>query len=543
MHLMADTFSAADNRRPLFSLRHLAFHYPDGTPGLRDITLDIHGGDRVGLVGLNGSGKSTLIRHLNGLYRVQEGTCLYHGAPIGPDRTTELRLRVGILFQDPDDQLFSTTLYDDVAYGPRNQGKTEAEVDRLVRDNLTAVGLGHLLHKQAHHLSYGQKKRAALAAVLAMEPEVLILDEPTANLDPRQEARIKALLTTYTGTLIVIEHDLLFLHELCNRAIVLADGRVHHDYTFLDLVSQPQALIDHGLDFAFRFTCCGHHHSEGDQHHHHHHPTHEHGPDGHHLAANHSRIPLIELQHTTYRYPDGTTGVWDINLDLFACETVALLGENGAGKSTLAFCLLGLHQGEGYLLVDGQPLRSGERSRLWQRVGMVFQYSADQLFCPSCQEEVAFGPRQLGLNADQVDRRAREALELVDLAGYEERVPLHMSGGERKRLAIAAALSLRPELLILDEPTAGLDPRSEAHLMEVLAGLPMAKLLITHDLFFIRRLSQRTVVMHQGRIIRDYRTEEFLADEHLQAINGLDYTYKNKCYQVIQEYQQGREEI
>lgn len=353
MHLMADTFSATDNRPPLFSLHHLAFHYLDGTPGLRDITLDIHAGDRIGLVGLNGSGKSTLIRHLNGLYRVQEGTYLYHGAPIEPDQTTELRLRIGILFQDPDDQLFSTTLYEDVAFGPRNQGKSEAKVDRLVRDNMTAVGLGHLLHKQAHHLSYGQKKRAALAAVLAMEPEVLILDEPTANLDPRQEARIKALLTTYTGTLIIIEHDLLFLHELCDRAIVLTDGRVHHDYSFLDLVSQPQALIDHGLDFSFRFTCCGHHHGEGDHHHHHHHhSTHQHGPDGHHLAANHGRTPLIELQHTTYRYPDGTIGVRDINLDLFAGETVALLGENGAGKSTLAFCLLGLHQGDGYLLVD-----------------------------------------------------------------------------------------------------------------------------------------------------------------------------------------------
>ena len=541
MHLMADIFSALDNRMPLFSLRHLAFTYPDGTPGLRDINLDIHTGDRIALVGLNGSGKSTLIRHLNGLYTVQEGACLYQGAPITPDRTAEVRQRVGMLFQDPDNQLFSTTLYEDVAFGPRNQGKNEAEVDRLVRDNLAAVGLGHLLPKPPHHLSYGQKKRAALAAVLAMEPEVLVLDEPTANLDPRQEARIKALLANYQGTLIVIEHDLLFLHELCDRAIVLADGRVHHDYSFFDLVSQPQALIDHGLDFSFRFACCGRHQDHAD--HHHHQPTHEHGPDGQHLPFGNSRLPLIELQHYTFRYPDGTAGVWDINLGLFTGETVALLGENGAGKSTLAFCLLGLHQGEGYLLLEGRSLSSRERSRLWQRVGMVFQHSADQLFCPSCWEEVAFGPRQLDLDSDEVDRRTREALELVHLSGFEERVPLHMSGGERKRLAIAAALSLRPDLLILDEPTAGLDPRSEAHLMEVLVALPMAKLLITHDLFFIRKLSQRTVVLHQGRIIRDYRTEEFLADEHLQAVNGLDYTYQNSCYQVLQQWQQGRGEV
>lgn len=543
MHMMAAQPVQAGDQTPLFALHHLAYSYPDGTPGLREISLDIFPGDRIALVGRNGSGKSTLIRHLNGLLNAQSGECRYQGQLMNEAIIPELRLRVGILFQDPDDHLFCTTLYEDVAFGPRNQSRSETEVDRLVRDTLTAVGLDTLCGKPAHHLSYGQKKRAALAAILAMEPEVLILDEPTANLDPRQEAIFKRLLREYTGTLIVIEHDLLFLYDLCERAVVLVDGRVHHDYGFNDLVSHPQALRDHGLDFAFRFTCCGHHHGTTG-HHHHHHPTHNHGPDGGHIPTLETNLPLIELQHYSFRYPDGTPGVEDINLGLFAGETLALVGENGAGKSTLAHCLLGLHRGEGTFLVDDKPLAKRDWPGLWQRVGIVFQHSADQLFCPSCWEEVAFGPQQLGLAAGEVERRVREALALVRLEGFEERVPLHMSGGERKRLAIAAALSLQPEVLILDEPTASLDPKSEEMLLEVLAALPMTKVLITHDLFFIRRLSSRTVVLHQGRIIRDYPTGEFLADDHLQAINGLDYTYKSSCYTAIQAMQRenGREE-
>jgi energy-coupling factor transporter ATP-binding protein EcfA2 len=535
MHWMAGTAPKQGNETPLFALRHLSFTYADNTPALRDITLCIFPGDRIALVGQNGSGKSTLARHLNGLVPVQHGELNFKGHPLTPVLAEEMRLQVGVLFQDPDDHLFCNTLYEDVAFGPRNQGRSESEVDRLVRDTLTAVGLERFLFKPAHHLSYGQKKRAALATILAMKPEVLILDEPTANLDPRQESIFQKLLQAYTGTLVIIEHDLLFLFDLCNRAIVLANGAVHHDYRFNDLVSQPQALHEHGLDFTFRFTCCNHHGVVGQ--HQHHHPTHEHGANGSHLPVADHATPLIELQHYSFHYPDTTPGIRDINLGLFANETIALVGENGAGKSTLAFCLLGLQQGKGYFLFEGQPLNGRRRRSLWQRVGMVFQHAADQLFCPSCWEEVAFGPQQMGWPAATVAARVADALDRVGLSGFEQRVPLHLSGGERKRLAIAAVLSMQPELLILDEPTAGLDPRSEALLLAMLEQLPMAKMLITHDLFFIRQLSNRTLVMHQGRIIRDYGTEEFLVDEHLQAINGLDYTYKNSCFEEIMDMQ------
>ena len=541
MHQMAVRPPVDDERTTLFSLRQLAYTYPDGTPGLHAIDLDIFPEDRLALVGQNGSGKSTLIRHLNGLFLAQSGRCSYQGEPITEAMVQGLRQKVGILFQDPDDHLFCNTLYDDVAFGPRNQGRSPEEVERLVHYWLGEVGLEAVMYKPAHHLSYGQKKRAALAAILAMEPEVLILDEPTANLDPRQEAVFRRLLKDFCGALIIIDHDLLFLYGLCNRAVVLARGEVHHDYSFQQLAAEPRALREHGLDFTFRFTCCGHHHDHEVGHHHHHHATHDHGHEGVHLAEETGeKQPLIELQHYNYRYPDGSPGVRDINLSLFSGETLALIGENGAGKSTLSHCLLGLHRPaakEGFYLLEGKALDRQGYQQLWRRVGMVFQNAADQLFTPSCREEVAFGPKQLGLSKKEIERRVNKALELVGLGGYEERPPLHMSGGERKRLAIAAALSLEPEVLILDEPTASLDPRSEELLLQILADLPITKILVTHDLFFVHRLCSRTVVLHQGRIIRDYATREFLADEHLQAVNGLDYTYKNSCYQEIQALQ------
>lgn len=534
MHPMSRSFPPAPS--PLFQCRQLCFTYPDNTAALHDIDLAIGPRDRIALVGHNGSGKSTLIRHFNGILPVQKGELLYHGKPLAGEHLSAIRLKVGVLFQDPDNHLFCNSLYEDVAFGPLNQGKSRQEVDHLVRTNLTNVGLERYLFKPAHLLSYGQKKRAAFATVMAMEPEVLILDEPTANLDPRQEQIFKKLLTCFEGTLIIIDHDLLFLYEICTRAVVLAKGRVCHDFSMDELVSDPTHLHDHGLNFMFRFTCCGTHHEQS--HHHHHHHTHDHNSRESHLPApSLPTPPLIELQHYTFTYRDNSPGISDINLCINKGDTLALIGENGAGKSTLAHCLMGLHQGEGYLLFQDCPLSKAGRRTLRRHIGMVFQHSSDQLFCPSCWQEVAFGPQQMKLPVQKIKQRVQEALAAMQLEGYDDRVPLHMSGGERKRLAIAAVLAMQPAVLILDEPTPNLDPQSALLLMELLEQLPITTILITHDLFFIRNLTKRTVVMHQGCIVRDYATTDFLADDHLQAVNGLDYTYKNSCIQTIQKLQ------
>ncbi len=532
MHFTSKDHKPAKSGLPLFELKNISFSYPDGKEALHDISLRIYHGDRIALVGQNGSGKTTLVKHLNGLYKPERGELLYKGESLSEERLTTIRLEVGMMFQDPDDHLFCNTLFDDVAFGPMNQGLPEKLVEERAKKALVEAGFNDLMYKPAHHLSYGQKKRAAFAAIMAMQPDVLILDEPSANLDPKQEKIFRDMLAAYEGTIICINHDLLFLYGLCDRAIVLSDGRVHHDYDFNDLVSHPSSLREHGLDFSFRFSCCGgkgHNHTES--------AANVKMDDGEKSAKSSS---LIELTDYHFGYPDGTIGLRGVNLSLEKGDSLALIGENGAGKSTLASVLLGIQQGQGEYLFEGAVLNKKRCLNLWRRVGMVFQDSADQLFCPSCWEEVAFGPRQLGCDKDEVKQRVSDALQQVKLAGYDERIPLNISGGERKRLAIAAALSMQPEVLILDEPTAGLDPRGEALLLEIIKGLAMTIILISHDLFFVQSLCRRVIVMHKGSMIRDYSMNEFLSDGHLESVNQLDFTYKNSCGTEIMALQEAR---
>lgn len=524
----------------LFTIRSLIFCYADGRRALNGIDLDIHAGDRIALVGQNGAGKTTLAKHLNGLYRPQGGRVLYKGEPLEGANLVAARLVIGMLFQDPDDQLFCNTLDEDIAFGPLNQGLDRSEIENRVTITLQEVGLDGLRFKAPHNLSYGQKKRAAFATILAMHPQVLILDEPTAYLDPKQDKFFIEMLRQFHGTLICISHDLFFLYDLCTRAVVLEKGKIHHDFSMKELVSQKAYLREHGLDFTFRLSCCQANGDDAPAHSHHHADPHVRDEMHDHVAGIGEDLcpnALIRLQDFTYRYPDGTWGVRQVNLAVQEGESVAITGENGAGKSTLVSCLCGLIQGEGEYLFGGVPVSGRAKRELWRHCGMVFQDPADQLFCPSCEEEVAFGPRQLRLPVNEVHERVQEALKMVRLEGFEDRIPHHLSAGERKRLALASILSMRPRVLILDEPTANLDPQSEEILCTILGNLDVTRIVISHDMDIIAMTCARTLVMHRGRLIRDYSTRAFTSDGNLISINGLDYTFKNQCCKEIMQLQ------
>ncbi|MBI5549967.1 MAG: ABC transporter ATP-binding protein [Desulfobacterales bacterium] len=532
MHELTPIAPPVEHPDPLLGVRDLHYRYPDGTQALSGIRLDIAAGERIALVGRNGSGKTTLIKQLCGLLAPGSGQVYYQGRLLQGEHLEAGRLTIGYLFQDPDDQLFGHTVLADVAFGPRQQGLSAEQADAAAREALKRVHLADKAYKEPHHLSFGQKKRAALAGLLAMQPQVLLLDEPTANLDPRQEQVFLDLLKTFNGTLICVSHDLLFLYELCRRAVVLDQGRVAHDYSLDELVTQRGELRAHGLDFSFRLVLT----PEADE------APAERGPACAPMAAEPTAAPLVTLEHYVFRYPDGTLALDRLDLGIWSGERIALVGENGAGKSTLLACLLGLQQGSGTYCFDGRPVTRRLQRTLWRQVGLVFQDCADQLFCASVEEEIAFGLRQLGLARAEIRRRGEEVLAMVGLEGFQQRVPLHLSGGERKRLALACVLAMRPRLLILDEPTAGLDPRSEALLLEILRGLEATLLLVSHDMFFVQALTCRTLVMHQGHILRDTATADFLQDRNLGNLNGLAFSYRQRGSDAIRALQHAHEQ-
>ena len=232
-------------------ITNLRYRYVDGTQALRGVSLRVEPGECVGLLGPNGSGKSTLLLHLNGILPeklVADGTLRIQGEAIRAENLENVRRQVGVLFQDPDDQLFCATVAEDVAFGPQQLGLSDAEIKTRVETCLARVGLEHHAQRATHHLSHGEKRRACLAGVLACEPTILVLDEPTSGLDPRGRREFKALLRTIPATKLIATHDLELVVELCPRAIVLDHGLIVADGPTLELLSNEELMLAHGLE-------------------------------------------------------------------------------------------------------------------------------------------------------------------------------------------------------------------------------------------------------------------------------------------------------
>lgn len=560
MHWQAVRVPQVSTTEPsLFHLEEIFYSYPGGKDAIQGVSFTLSYGEKIALVGQNGSGKTTLAKILCGLISPTGGRLYFKRQAVGKEELRRLRREVGILFQDPDDHLFCTRLVDDVTFGPLNYGVSEAQALTLAAEMLDLMGLSMHAVKAPHHLSYGQRKRAALASILACGPSVLILDEPTANLDAASTEKLLEALSRFSGTLICISHDLIFLHGLCRRALVLHSGFLHHDMDFADLIAHRPSLREHGLDFTFRFQCCrgtrepnprpgrsdnppavqeGVSVTAGE-------PLRvdenrrkaswspTHASEGQDRPIDTRRAPLLELENYSYRYPDGTWGLRGVSLCIRQGERIAVLGENGAGKSTLASVLVGVKSGFGIYRFGGRPVQGRVRKDLWRSVGIVFQDSMDQMVSSSAFDEVAFGLKHLGFREPELSRRVRKALEQVGLVGMEDRVPHHLSAGERKRLSLAAVLAMEPQVLILDEPTANLDPENEERLMRLLDELNTTLVLISHDLCFVSALTDRTVLLHHGCLVQDLPTSQFLVDDSLHSRYGLDVTYHNRCCRQI----------
>ncbi|WP_436520479.1 energy-coupling factor ABC transporter ATP-binding protein [Actinoplanes sp. HUAS TT8] len=241
---------------PALQVARLHYSYPDGREALRGVDLTIAAGERVALLGPNGAGKTTLVLHLNGILHGGGGTVAVSGLPVTPgDRSAiaEIRRRVGIVFQDPDDQLFMPTVAEDVAFGPANAGVRGEELDTRVDEALAAVGMsGHRDHVP-HHLSFGQRRRVAVATVLAMRPEILVLDEPSSNLDPASRRELAEILASLPVTLLMVTHDLPYALELCPRSVILDDGRIAADGETAALLSDRELMRGHRLELPFGF--------------------------------------------------------------------------------------------------------------------------------------------------------------------------------------------------------------------------------------------------------------------------------------------------
>ncbi len=530
---------------PMIRLDGVSFRYRGAAePALAGVTCHIGSGEVVGLLGQSGSGRSTLACTLNGtiphLMRGDlQGRVHVGGEDIRARRPRELAGRIGFVFQDFEAQLFSTNVALEVAFGPENLGVPREEILRRVKRYLGLVGLEALGHKAPASLSGGQKQRLALASVLALEPQVLVLDEPTSDLDPagRRDLleAIRSLRRDRAMTLVMIDPE---IDELAwaDRLIVLERGRLAASGTPAELWGETATLEALGVkgftlaQLASRLGLAGRW-QDADQA-----AAAIRGAGWRVNPAAAARLRsadaepagaevLLEVEDLWHRYPDGTGALSGVSCAIRRGEFIAILGQNGSGKTTLVKHLNGiLRPTAGDIRLAGQSLRGHPSSRLSRRVGLVFQNPDHQIFAERIRDEVAFGPRLQGLAEGEIARRVDEALEAVNLAGAGDLDPFVLTKGGRQRVAVASTLATKPEIIILDEPTTGLDHRELTGMMALIQRLNRAGhtiLIITHAMSVAAEYARRILLMRDGRIVRDGPAREVFADEAALLDLGL----------------------
>lgn len=553
----------------MIECRGVSFSYDGAVPALDGVDLNIEDGEFFCILGGNGSGKSTFAKHLNALLQPDAGTVRINGMDASdPELVYDIRSTAGMVFQNPDDQLVATLVEDDVAFGPENLGVPSAQIAQRVREALKGVGLVGFERHETHALSGGQKQRVALAGVLAMEPRVLILDEASSMLDPRgRKGLMKACCALHDRgmTIVMITH---FMEEAteADRVAVFRAGRVAMLGTPEEILTQADELAQLNLDMPA--SCClgrslrakgvpvcaqvreadmvaeiVRAYAERS------------GADiarrpfasGSRMLDNASSAadgiaasePVIEISHLSHSYslsarerrrwrkrsttadasskqalwgndPNSPWALRDVTLTVRRGEFLGLAGHTGSGKSTLVQHLNGLiRPQEGNVCALGFDLSSKKgAAAVKAKVGVVFQYPERQLFAETVAQDVAFGPHNLGLPQDEVDRRVESSLSRVglDLSTVGDKSPFELSGGQQRRVAFAGVLAMEPEVLVLDEPMAGLDPAARRDFLELIDRLHrdgLTVVMVSHSMDDLANCCDRIVVMNEGAVFAE----------------------------------------
>jgi energy-coupling factor transport system ATP-binding protein len=530
----------------IIEVRDLHYTYPNAkSPALKGVDLTVNKGEFILLTGPSGCGKTTFCRTLNGLiphfYNGElEGKVTVNKLNIRDNPTYKLSQHVGLVFQNPDNQIFSLTVEKDVAFGLENQGVPKKEMVESIDWALKMTGIEHLRERATHELSGGQKQRLAIASILAMKPKILVLDEPTSFLDPLGAEHAFRVLDTlnreYNITIILIEHRVDLAVRYADRAIIFNDGVVVNSGSPEDVFSQEetrlmgvavpktivfyQKLKQRGIRLEIPPLSPEMLVKQLEPYIYKHSPKVETARTIQYVDGNKTGFqmdPIIEVQDLHFSYPNGINAVDGISLSIHKGEFIAIMGENGAGKTTLVKHFNGLlRPSKGHIRVDGDDISSMSVAALSRKVGLVFQNPDDQLFSENVEDEIGFALHNFGFSKEVVEKRVDWALNLLDIERYRASSPFILSGGERKRVALGSVLAWDPEIVVLDEPTIGQDYAQKERLIHFLMQLRTqgkTTIIVTHDVEFVAECKPRIVLMAKGKIIADGPIKEIITNE------------------------------
>jgi len=542
----------------LIKIENLTFFYSDAEkPALKDVNLEIEDGEFVLITGPSGGGKSSLCRCFNGLIPHFYGGKLAGRVEVqGLDTKNcsprELATRVGMIFQDPESQLVTMDAEREIAFGLENLGFSRTLITKRIEESLDTLSISHLRHRTLHDLSGGEKQKVAIASVLALHPEILVLDEPTSELDPNSAEEVLSMLERLNDelgiTVILVEHRLDRVVQHIDRLVVLHRGRVVADGRAGDVFIQNyEELTEIGTGIPPIIKLAHELRKTGIN------------MNGIPLTVKEGRIslrnalqkaytrklqddeigkncvkPVIEVKKLWYAYPEGATALKDVNLRIGEGELAAVMGRNASGKTTLVKHFNGLLKpAKGKVLVDGIDTREATVAQLARAVGFVFQNPNDHLFADTVEKEIALTLENLGFESREIRVRVDKMLERFNLKEYRKQYPRSLSVGEKQRVALASVIVAEPKVLVLDEPTRGMDHKLKRELMKFLQEYTAqgnTVILVTHDVEIVAELAGRVVLLSEGKIMVDGHKRDVLSRSLLFS------PQINRLVQAFQKY-------